>query len=205
MNKPGLFPAQTDIMNSAALNFQCFPQISCCICQQQRQERKVFSVLWFTLWYRETSGSFCKNEQRNEPEGDLRYYKASEEEHHSSEQEPSRAVHFFYPIFVVFHLASDALFLSNPSVRETENMNFQHVLSHTSSRLSISQPHHLIGYVFNRTRAYVRAFAWHCSMCISWCPISFGMMCSSLISFLTPLQCDGNPSRHHHHCHFKLR
>lgn len=39
LSKPGLFPALTDTINSAALNFQCVPQVSCCICQQQRQEK----------------------------------------------------------------------------------------------------------------------------------------------------------------------
>lgn len=101
---------------------------------------------------------------------------------------------FFPPVFAVFHLADDALLLSNSRGRGDENTDFQHMLLHLSHRLlSLSLVTQLC------------VFAWDCCMCISRCSISFGMMCSSLISFLTPLQCDGNPSHHRCHCHFKPR
>lgn len=83
--------------------------------EHARKER--FLVFGDSLYDTETSGSFRKNEQRNEPEGDLEYYKASEVEHHSSERELSCAVHFFPPVFVVFHLAADAVFPSNSGGR----------------------------------------------------------------------------------------
>lgn len=180
-------------------------QISRCICQQYTQERERFPVFCDSLYDTERPrGHSAKTSKEINLKGSWSTIKPLR--WNIICQHGSLSMLFiFSPIFVVFHLASNAVFLLNSSVRKTENMDRQHVLPHLSSRLGITQPCHSIGCVFSSNGERMCAFAWHCSMCISRHPISFGMMCSSLISFLTPLQCDGNLSRHHRRRHFKPR
>lgn len=96
--------------------------------------------------------------------------------------------------FCILPFTCALLLLSNVSVKGTENMDL-----YCSMRCVLSQHWPLIGCVLSRTKEHESAFLWLCSMC----PNSFRIMCGSLIYFLKPLQCDGNPSCHSCHWHFK--
>lgn len=103
-------------INSAALNRQCVPRISCRICQQwETRERNPFSalrsrsmiqrVLWVVLQKR--------GKEMNPGGGGMECHKAPEMEERLSGREPPSV---FPTPMVVFHLACETAFLPNISI-----------------------------------------------------------------------------------------